>query len=221
MKKPVLGAVFLVVLLVMVFIFDIRILLESLLLWVESLGIWAPLVFGIIYIVGIILLFPGSVLTLGAGLLFGLFWGTVIVSLASTIGAGLAFLIGRYFARDWVEQKLPKKFESIDNAVGKEGWKIVFLTRLSPLFPFTLQNYAYGLTKIGFWKYFFASWIGMLPGTIMYVYFGTLAGSLVELDSGRSSMEWVFFMVGLIATVLVTLYVTNLARNALKRHVKG
>ncbi|MBR9700453.1 TVP38/TMEM64 family protein, partial [Candidatus Woesearchaeota archaeon] len=131
---------------------------------------------------------------------------------------------GRYFARDWVKEKIGKneKFKAIDDAVGREGWKIVGLTRLSPIFPFNLLNYSYGLTKVKLKDYFFASWIGMLPGTILYVYIGGLAGELAQLGSGgRSPAEWGFLIFGLLVTVVVTFYVTHLARRALDARIQS
>jgi uncharacterized membrane protein YdjX (TVP38/TMEM64 family) len=114
------------------------------------------------------------------------------------------------------------RFKAIDEAVGREGWKIVGLTRLSPIFPFNLLNYAYGITKVSLRDYFFASWIGMIPGTVMYVYIGSVAGNLATLESGQgstSSVEWILRIVGLLATVAVTLYVTRVAKKALAERV--
>ena len=142
--------------------------------WVQGLGAWGPAFVIIFYVLACVLFLPGSVLTIGAGFIFKLFVGTITVSIGSTLGACAAFFVGRTFGRDWIAGKIAgnKKFAAIDEAVGKEGFKIVFLTRLSPVFPFNLLNYAFGLTKVSFWKYAVASWIAMLPGTIMYVYLG-------------------------------------------------
>ena len=161
---------------------------------------------------------------MAAGLLFGVLQGTLLVSISSISGATIAFLIGRYLARGWVAGKIQgnQKFEAIDVAVAQEGWKIVGLTRLSPLFPFNLLNYAFGLTQVSLKDYFLASWIGMLPGTVMYVYIGSLAGDLATLVSGelsRTPAEWAFLGVGLIATVVLTLYLTRIAQRALDRKV--
>jgi len=131
-------------------VFHVQDLLKSALNWVDSLGFWGPVIFGFIYIFSCVFLLPGSVLTLGAGTLFGVVKGSIYVSIASTLGATVAFLVGRYLARNWVAKKIEgnEKFKSIDEAVAGEGWKIVGLTRLSPIFPFNLLNYAYGLTKV-------------------------------------------------------------------------
>jgi uncharacterized membrane protein YdjX (TVP38/TMEM64 family) len=115
-----------------------------------------------------------------------------------------------------------EKFKAIDDAVAREGWKIVGLTRLSPVFPFNLLNYAYGLTRVSLRDYFFASWIGMMPGTIMYVYIGSLAGEVAKLGSEgrtRTSAEWALYIVGLIATIVVTVFITRIARTALRKKV--
>jgi uncharacterized membrane protein YdjX (TVP38/TMEM64 family) len=115
-----------------------------------------------------------------------------------------------------------EKFQAIDDAVAREGWKIVGLTRLSPVFPFNLLNYAYGLTRVSLRDYFFASWVGMMPGTIMYVYIGSLAGEVAKLGSEgrtRTSAEWALYIVGLIATVVVTVLITLIARAALRKKV--
>lgn len=194
--------------------------LESFLKWTEGAGPIGAVVLGGVYVVGSLLLFPGSVLSMGAGFLYGLFWGTVIVSIASTATACIAFLIGRTVGRGWVADKISgsKKFSAVDQAVGQEGFKIVFLVRLSPLFPFTLQNYAFGLTDIVFWKYALASWVGMLPGTVMYIYFGVAAKNIAEIIAGEATMstpQKVFLWVGLLVTIVVVIFVTRLAKRAI------
>lgn len=184
--------------------------------WVESLGPWAPIAFIGIYTIAAILFIPGSLLTLFAGTFFGIISGTIYVSIGSTLGATLAFLIGRHLARNWVEGKITghPKFKAIDSAVAQEGWKIVGLTRLSPIFPFNLLNYAYGLTKVKFTHYVLASWIGMLPGTLLYVYIGSL-GKAATQSGSKSPAEWAMYGVGLLATLLVTLFITKTSKKAL------
>jgi uncharacterized membrane protein YdjX (TVP38/TMEM64 family) len=204
--------------------FNIQEVLRGLLEWISDLGTWGAIIFVLAYIFATILFLPGLLLTLGAGFLFGVVKGTAIVSLASTLGAGSAFLIGRYYARDWVAGKIRRnrRFRQVDEAVGREGWRMVGLVRLSPVFPFNLLNYAFGLTKVPFKEYLLASWIGMLPATTLYVYFGSLAGDLASLGSGvqtRTPAEWGFYSIGLVATLLVTVSVTRIARNALQQKV--
>ncbi len=206
------------------FVFDVGTHLRTLLSWVHDQGTTGVLIFGAVYIAATVLFVPGSILTLGAGFIYGVVWGSIYISIASTIGATAAFLVGRYLARDWVASKVEgnERFAAIDRAVGREGWKIVGLTRLSPIFPFNLSNYAYGLTKVSLRDFFFASWIAMFPGTVMYVYIGSLAGNLATLgaqERARTPLEWALYGLGLVATVAVTVFVTRLARRALAREV--
>ncbi|MCP4609101.1 MAG: TVP38/TMEM64 family protein [Planctomycetes bacterium] len=192
--------------------------------WTQELGIWGPVFVVAFYIVACVLFIPGSILTLGAGFLFKVFIGSITVSIGSTLGACAAFLVGRTVARKWIAGKVVKyeKFAAIEEAVAQQGFKIVLLTRLSPIFPFFLLNYAFGLTKISFWKYALGSWIGMMPGTIMYVYFGAGLRSLADVAAGnveKSTAGTIFFWLGLVATIVVTVFVTRIARNALRQAV--
>jgi uncharacterized membrane protein YdjX (TVP38/TMEM64 family) len=200
--------------------FQVQDLLEPALEWVGQLGPWGPVIFIAVYVVATVAFIPGSVLTLGAGALFGVLGGSIYVSIASTLGATAAFLIGRYLAREAIARKMKdnERFAAIDRAVASEGWKIVGLTRLSPVFPFTLLNYAFGLTRVKVGHYMLASWIGMMPGTVMYVYIGSLAKA-VSGERSRTTGEWVLYGVGLLATVVVTVFVTRLARRAMARKV--
>ncbi|MEM7697167.1 MAG: TVP38/TMEM64 family protein [Verrucomicrobiota bacterium] len=189
--------------------------------WVESLGFWAPVAFIAIYAIAVIFFIPGSVLTATSGTIFGVLGGSIYVSIASTLGATLSFLIGRYIARGWVERRIEgnKTFASIDRAVADEGWKIVGLTRLSPIFPFTLLNYGFGVTRVKFVHYLLASWIGMLPGTVLYVYIGSL-GKAASEAGGKTPTEWALYGVGLVATLAVTVYVTKIAKRALNKKIE-
>lgn len=190
--------------------------------WVADLGVWGPVGFGAAYAVATVLMIPGSLMTLAAGPLFGLGRGFLTVSIASTTGAALAFLVARYFARSKIEQQAKRypKFRAIDGAIGQRGWKIIALLRLSPAVPFALSNYFFGLTRIPFGHYVLTSWIAMMPGTIMYVYLGyaggAAAGAAAGVSEGRSLGEWILLGVGLAATVLVTVYVTRIARKAIR-----
>lgn len=199
--------------------FDASYFLRQLITWVQNQGVAGVALFIAVYILATVLFIPGSILTLGAGAVFGVVLGTLWVSIGSTLGAFAAFLIGRYVARDWIATKTAgnRRFRAIDEAVGREGWKIVFLTRNSPVFPFNLSNYAYGLTAVPAGRYLLASWIGMLPGTVMYVYMGSLAASLATLGTGEhqtGTVQWILYAVGFLATVAVTVVVTRIARNA-------
>ena len=222
-KLIMLGTI-LVAIVAAVFLLPVKDWLVRALEWTEGLGFWAPAFVAAFYIIACVLFLPGSVLTLGAGVLFGVLKGSIVVSVGSTLGACTAFLVGRTVARAWISAKVARnaKFGAIDTAVGEQGLKIVLLTRLSPAFPFNMLNYAFGLTKIPFWQYALGSWIGMMPGTVMYVYFGAGLRSLGELSTGKvetGTAGRVFFVVGLIATVVVTIFVTHLARRALKQAI--
>jgi uncharacterized membrane protein YdjX (TVP38/TMEM64 family) len=195
-------------------------LLRSALEWVNDLGTVGAIAFIGIYILATVAFLPGSLLTLGAGVVFGVGLGSLYVFIGATLGATAAFLVGRYLVRSWVSQKIADnlKFRAIDEAVSREGFKIVLLTRLSPVFPFNLLNYAYGVTGVSLKDYVLAS-IGMIPGTIMYVYIGSLAGSIATLGTGTQpthlGVQWAIRIMGFITTVAVTVYVTRIARKAL------
>lgn len=207
--------------------FNFAAILTALVGRVNSLGIWGAIAYIIIYNLATLLFIPGSLLTLKGGCLFGVVWGSVYVLIAAIVGATFAFLIGRYLSRDWVCQQLEKhpKFKAIDQAVAQEGWKIVLLTRLSPLFPFNLLNYAFGVTKISLKDYILGSF-GILPGTVMYVYIGSLATDLAMLDTTHQPvtpetqmLKLTMQIIGLIATIGVTIYVTKIAQKALNKSV--
>jgi uncharacterized membrane protein YdjX (TVP38/TMEM64 family) len=208
--------------------FDLPALLQQGLTWVQGLGPWGPIGFIALYNLATVLFLPGSLLTLGGGLLFGLGWGSVYVFCAATLGATFAFLLGRYLARDWVTRRIAgnAKFQAIDQAIAKEGLKIVFLTRLSPLFPFNLLNYALGLTQVSLKDYVLGS-CGMLPGTILYVYLGSLAGNLASLGSPTQStpqaqqFQWAIRIIGFLATLAVTVYITRIAKRSLDESIEG
>jgi uncharacterized membrane protein YdjX (TVP38/TMEM64 family) len=209
---------------VLVRLLDVHVFLRAGLERIQDLGLWGAVLFALLYAMAAVLLLPGVILTLGAGAVFGLIKGSVLVSVSATLGATAAFFVGRYLARSWVVKQIEAfpRFKAIDDAVAREGWKIVGLTRLSPAFPFNLLNYAFGVTRVSPRDYILASWIGMMPGTVMYVYIGSLAGDLTTLGGGpqgRSPAEWALSIVGLLATVTVTVYVTRLARTALRQRV--
>ena len=197
--------------------------LKSFQAWISGLGPWGGVLYGLAYVVAALLFVPGILLTLGAGYVFGLGWGVVIVSLASTTAAALAFLIARYVARDRVQRlaRRNEKFAAIDRAVGENGWKVVGLLRLSPLVPFNVSNYLYGLTSVGLLPYVLASWVGMLPATFLYVYLGS-AGKAAGERGSRSPWEWALLAAGLLATAAVTVLLTRVARRELrKKRVEG
>ncbi len=187
--------------------------------WVEGLGPVGPLVFVVGYALAVVGFVPASLLTLAAGAVFGLVAGTFYVFVAATVGATAAFVVSRYFARAAIERRIEgdERFAAIDRAVGREGRRIVFLLRLSPAIPFNLLNYALGLTQVRLSDYVVAC-LGMLPGTLLYVYAGKVVGDVAAAASGQadtSTANSVLIGVGLVATVIVTVYVTRIARRAL------
>jgi uncharacterized membrane protein YdjX (TVP38/TMEM64 family) len=190
--------------------------------WVSGLGALGGVLYGLVYVAAALLFVPGIVLTLGAGFVFGLFWGVVIVSASSTAAAALAFLIARHVARGRVERlaKKNEKFEAIERAIEKSGWKVVALLRLSPLVPFSVSNYLYGLTPVAFAPYVLASWIAMLPATILFVYLGAAGKSLGE-GRARSPWEWALLGAGLAATIAVTVILGRAARKELRKTQTG
>jgi uncharacterized membrane protein YdjX (TVP38/TMEM64 family) len=194
--------------------------------WVDAHPMLAWPVFVGSYIVATVLALPGSVLTLAAGFAFGLPLGVALTSVASIAGATSAFFIGRYLARAWVEQRIEsnKTFKALDAATRHDGFVIVFLARLSPAFPFNLLNYGLALTAVRLRDYFFASWIGMLPGTVLYVYLGAAAGDLSQLLSGNvdsGPAGRLLLIGGLIATAILTAIITRKASRALGRHLEA
>lgn len=189
--------------------------------WVDSLGIWGPVAFVLGYAVATVAFVPGSAMTLAAGAIFGLAKGTLYTFVGATLGCSAAFLVSRYVARGLVERRLENypKFQAVDRAVGGEGFKIVFLLRLSPIFPFNLLNYALGLTRVRFLHYLLAS-VGMIPGTFLYVYYGKLLGDVAVLATGAQVEKgpgyYAVMIAGVVATIVVTTLVTRKARQALK-----
>ncbi len=225
-RRILVFVVLIALLLVGAFTLPVREWLAQLLEWIATHRQVAWLAFVAAYILACVLMLPGLILTIAAGALFGVVQGIVLVSLASVAGASAAFLIGRTFARDWARaraQALPR-FAALDRALEQKGFLIVLLTRLSPLFPFNLLNYAYGLTGVTLRDYVLASWAGMLPATAMYVYLGSAAASLAQIARGEVQAGTggrILFFVGLAATLAVAVVVTRLARRALDRELQA
>ncbi|MBI4523340.1 MAG: FAD-containing oxidoreductase [Deltaproteobacteria bacterium] len=188
--------------------------------YIQTLGTIGPIVVALTYIVTTVLFIPGSALTIGAGSLFGLTTGFLVVLVGANAGALCAFLLARTFLREkvarWAEAS--PRFRSLDRAIGRQGFKMVFLSRLSPAFPFTLLNYLLGLTAVGTGSYVLANLLGMLPGTFLYVYIGAAARDAFagNIDTSAGFFETVLKYVGLAATVAVVVVVTRLARNAMR-----
>ncbi|MEA5480400.1 TVP38/TMEM64 family protein [Pseudanabaena galeata UHCC 0370] len=217
-----------IALLVMIFHYlNINGLLQSIITWIKDQGVIGIVAFIIVYNLATVLFIPGSFLTLGGGALYGVFFGSIYVFIAATLGATFAFLIGRYCARGYVSQKIRNNmtFRAIDAAICKEGFKIVLLTRLSPIFPFNMLNYAFGITRVALKDYILGS-IGMIPSTIMYVYLGSLAMDVnlinSQLDSSPQTqiIQWSLRLVGLLATIFVSIYIARIAKRSLQQITK-
>jgi uncharacterized membrane protein YdjX (TVP38/TMEM64 family) len=223
--KPLILAAAILALLAVVALSPIAAWLGVGLTWIEQHPRLAALVFVASYVLAAVLVVPGSLLTLGAGFVFGLPVGVVLVSIGSVLGAAAAFLVGRFFARAWVADKIARlpRFKALDSATRHEGFVIVFLARLSPLFPFNLLNYGLGLTGVRFRDYFLATWIGMLPATVLYVYIGTLAKDLTSLTSGSldsGPLGTTLLIVGFVATLVLTVLITRKANRTLAAHLE-
>lgn len=188
--------------------------------WMEGLGWAGPLLFMLVYAVACLLLLPASVFTMIAGAVYGVGWGVLYTAVGALVAIAVAFLISRHLARNAVARRLASRPElaAIDRAVGLDGFRIVLLLRLSPIVPFSILNYALGLTRVRFRDYLFAS-VGSIPGTFVFVSAGRLAGDLATVAAGESSPDsrskMILLGIGLVATVTVLTIVTRLARKAL------
>jgi uncharacterized membrane protein YdjX (TVP38/TMEM64 family) len=197
--------------------------------WLQGLGNWGLVLLAASYTPAALLLFPAWLLTLGAGAAFDPVSATLAISIGSTVAAAVVFLVGRTIARPRIEKLFADKpwFGPLDQAVAAQGFKIVLLTRLSPVFPFTWLNYAFSLTRVSFRTYVLASWIGMLPGTVLYVYLGSAAKGLAVLWSDllageltrENLVQAAYFLLGLVVTVAVAVLIARTAKQALNRAV--
>ncbi|MFH1379923.1 MAG: TVP38/TMEM64 family protein [bacterium] len=206
------GAV--IVVLILTKVFGLGDKISALKGWIDSLGVFGPVVFTALYIVAVVAALPGSVLTVGAGALFGSILGIILVSIGSTIGAALSFLIARYFAREsaakWLQRN--EKFKKLDQMTEEHGAIMVAITRLVPAFPFNLLNYGFGLTKVPFWTYVLWSWMCMLPGTVLFV---------VGADAFTQGIEQGRVPWGLVAAVAAALAVLGFLVKAAKNKLKN
>lgn len=173
---------------------------EDMRIWLENHPLLAPFAYFIVYVVAVVGFMPGSVVTLVGGALFGPILGTIYVSLASTTAAAIAFLISRYVAADWVEQKASGRLDTVKKGIEQQGWKFVAFTRLVPIFPYSLLNYMFGLTRIKFWTYVWVSWVAMLPGTFAFVYLG-FAGQKVVV--GGVGLKKLMLIVGTAVALII------------------
>ena len=222
MAKIVVFVVLVALLVTLLVFFPVVEWLQTAVEWIQVNRSFSWPLFILLYAAATVLMMPGSVLTLAAGFIFGLGQGFVIISFSSVLGATLAFLTGRYLARDWVSGKLDHmpRFKALDAAIGQQGALVVLLTRLSPLFPFNLLNYALGLTQVKLTTYVFVSWIGMMPGTLLYVYLGYAGSDLAALFSGdvadSSGYGTYLFYFGLAASAVLVVWIARFASKMLE-----
>jgi len=180
-----------------------------------ELGPWGVVLFEAVFVLCVVALVPGSVLSVTAGLTYGM-WGAPLAIGGATLGGAIAFLIARHFARDRVAAWLlvHPHIEAVAEAVDEEGWRVVALVRLSPLLPFNMQNYLFGITRIPFGQYIVATLLGIAPGTAFDVYIGSL-GNLSVKD--HSPGEWAIVGAGVAATAALVWLVARKAKRHLDR----
>jgi uncharacterized membrane protein YdjX (TVP38/TMEM64 family) len=193
---------------------------------VQDAGPWGWALFIVLYALCCLLFIPGSILTISAGAIYGFWFGSALVLVGNGLGSVMSLLITRLFMRDWVAGKIAKhpRLKAIEKAVAEDDWRLVFLTRLSPIMPFSLINYSLGLTKISPWRFLLATELGAIPATLVYVYIGTLMGSLAKIGpdlKAHRPIEWIFQGVGLLVAIGVTIYVTRLATRAVNQRVES
>lgn len=192
---------------------------------IAALGPWGPIALIGVYIISCVFLIPASIPTFAAGILFGVFKGSLVAMAGGVLGACAAYWIGRFLARDWMARRIARsrRITALDNAVDEHGLTVVILSRLSPIAPYVLLNYAFGLTKVPFWKYVLGTVIGVAPAMVVYVYIGAGLRSLTEIASyahregPTPPVYHVFFWAGLGVTVVVTILLMRLAQKVLRR----
>lgn len=196
--------------------FDLLHLIERLQREVGQMDFWGAVIYPFLLALCNLLLLPGGVIAMGAGLFFGLWWGVALVLIGNVIGAAIAFQIGRRLGRQWIARKImrDRKWLVLDEAIAREGWKFIFLSQVHPLFPTSLLNYIYGVTRMQFWPCMVWVALGQLPGLFLYTYLGTLAQLGIRLFRGQSDpllMEYVTWIGGLAVTLVVTFALGRLA----------
>ena len=183
--------------------------------WLADQGVWTLPIFTLAYVGAAVVGLPNIVLILAAGTLFGLTEGVINASIADTLSIAACFMIGQSFGRRWIIRLVQEnsRFHQLDHAFSQKGWKIVLLTRLSPILPSNVLNYGFSLTRINFWEYLFFSWLGMLPVIFTYVYVGAFGEAI--LTPSQSPENLALQAIGLLATVGVMFYTTRLTASAL------
>jgi uncharacterized membrane protein YdjX (TVP38/TMEM64 family) len=183
----------------------------------RQLGDVGPFIFAAIYAAGVVTFVPAAPMTLVAGIVYG--WRAIpLVLIAAMIGALIAFVIARYLARGRVERYLKRdeRMQAVDKAIGTDGWKICALLRMSPLIPFNLQNYLFGVTRIKFWPYVLSTFLGSIPGTLVFVYLGA-GGRAVWASEDGGPLRWTLFIIGVIATFWASWILAKRAKERLSR----
>ncbi|WP_233998955.1 TVP38/TMEM64 family protein [Microbulbifer pacificus] len=198
--------------------------LIELMQWMDTLGWQAGIWFALVIAVAIVFLFPGVIFTMGAGFVFGVIKGTIYVVLGTTLGAAMAFLIARYLfgqrTSAWVMSKI--KPDNLGEIVRDEGWRMIMLTRMVPLFPFKLTNYFFGLTPLKFRDFVIGTFIGVIPITVNNVYVGSIAADLASIGSERAertTTEWTLYGIGFALAVVAIIGLTRMARRALRKKI--
>jgi uncharacterized membrane protein YdjX (TVP38/TMEM64 family) len=184
--------------------------------WVHDLGPAGYLLYALVYAACVVLFVPASILTLGAGAIYGVGVGVAVVLVGATLGAAVSFLLARTLLRERIERMTQgnARFRALDRAIAKEGTKIVFLVRLAPIFPFTYINYAFGLTGVATLPYVLASLVGMTPATFAYVYLGSAAAHAAT--GGHDTTRTIIQVLGAVAAIVVTIFVARLATRAIR-----
>jgi uncharacterized membrane protein YdjX (TVP38/TMEM64 family) len=187
--------------------------------WIASSGWVGAVWFIVLYTLTCVFFLPGSILTIGAGAIYGFWFSTALVTVSSTVGAAVNFLTSRYLVRNWMQRKLghSAKFRALEKAVSSEGWRMILISRMSPIIPHSLVSYAAGLIRISFWKFTFASFVGFLPQSAAYTYVGAVVGKALRTSAGvtpHDPVTWAFYSLGLVATLVVTVITTRVARRS-------
>jgi len=191
--------------------------------WIEQSGWIGVAWFIVLYTLTCVFFLPGSVLTIGAGAVYGFWFSTALVTISSTLGAVVNFLTSRYLARSWMQRNLghSARFRALEKAVSTEGWRMILISRMSPIVPHSLVSYAAGLIRISFWRFTLASFIGFLPPSAAYTYVGAVVGRALRTSAGAAPHDpviWTFYCLGLVATLAVTVLTTRIARRSWKTY---
>ncbi len=192
--------------------------------WIEQMGWVGWFWFIVLYTLTCVFFLPGSMLTVGAGAIYGFWGGTLLVSISSMAGAVANFATSRYLLRGWLSRKFARseRFQALDHAITTDGWKVILLSRISPILPHSVVSYAAGLTRISMTKYTLASWIGFIPISAAYAYGGAFLGKFARARAGAThgSETWWFYGIGLVVTIVVTVWSTRIAGKAIRARIK-